>query len=164
MKFYAPISFSHRADEFWRIYHASSSAVEQRRAQFFALLAEGRSESEVLAITRYSARSARTIVGRYHALGLEGLKDGRAHNQGAPRVLSVDEQQCLAAQLQADFEQGIVWDGAKVVQWVREHCGKDVYVSRAYEFMRAAGFSPRQLRPQHVGADPVAQEAFRSKS
>ena len=163
MRFYAPVTFSHAADDFWRIYHASCSAVERRRAQFFALLAEGRSETDVLAITRYSVRSARKIVERYHDLSLDGLKDGRAQNQGAPTVLKADEQQALAARLHADFEQGIVWDGQKVVRWIKEQYGKDVYLSRTYELMRAAGFSPRQLRPQHIRGDPVAKEAFRTK-
>jgi len=146
------------------VYHASRSAVERRRAQFFALLAEGRSEEDVLAITRYSVRAARKIVERYHTLGLDGLSDGRAHNQGAPPVLSADEQQGLAARLEADFEQGIVWEGKRLQQWIKEQFGKEVYLSRSYEFMRAAGFSPRQFRPQHVKGDPVAQEAFRTKS
>lgn len=109
----------------------------------------------MLAITRYSVRSARKIVERYHTLGLEGLGDGRAHNRGAPTVLSVDEQQVLAARLRADFEQGIVWDGRMLQAWIKEQFGKEVYLSRTYEFMRAAGFSPQQLRPQHVKGDPV---------
>ncbi|CAA9368908.1 MAG: hypothetical protein AVDCRST_MAG93-8232 [uncultured Chloroflexia bacterium] len=145
------------------MYHASRSAVERRRAQFFALLAEGRSEDDVLAITQYSVRSARKIVARYHLLGLEGLTDGRAQNQGAPRVLTAEEQQTLAARLATDFEAGIVWDGPTLQRWIKEELGKDVYLGRTYEFMRAAGFSPRQLRPQHVKGDPAAQDDFKTK-
>lgn len=163
-KFYSPITFSHQADDFWRVYHASRSTVERRRAQFFALLAEGRSEADVLDITQYSVRSARKIIARYHTLGLEGLGDGRAHNRGAPTVLSADEQRALAARLQADFEQGIIWDGKKVQAWIKEQFGKDVYLARTYEFIRAAGLTPQQLRPQHVKGDSVEQEEFSTKS
>ncbi|WP_415791755.1 helix-turn-helix domain-containing protein [Deinococcus saxicola] len=42
--------------------------------------------------------------------------------------------------------------------------GKDVYLGRTYEFMRAAGFSPQKPRPQHVGGDETAREAFKTKS
>ena len=40
-KLYCPIRFQHQADDFWTIYKASVCAVERRRAQFFALRAEG---------------------------------------------------------------------------------------------------------------------------
>ncbi|MFK7604426.1 winged helix-turn-helix domain-containing protein, partial [Deinococcus sp. SM5_A1] len=162
-KFYSAITFRHSAADFWEVYRASRSAVERRRAQFFALLAEGRSESEVLSITKYAVTSARDAVERYHCLGLAGLQDGRQENVGAPRVLTDDEQQELAARLQADFDQGQVWDGPQLQRWIKEQFGKDVYLSRTYEFMRAAGFSPQQPRPQHVGGDDAAKEAFKTK-
>lgn len=114
-------------------------------------------------ITQYAVRSARYVIDRYHRLGLNGLHDGRQNNRGAPRVLTADEQQALAAHLQADFEQGIVWDGKSIQQWLKEQFGKDVYLSRTYEFMRAAGFSPQKPRPQHAKGDQVAKEAFKTK-
>ncbi|WP_405213709.1 winged helix-turn-helix domain-containing protein [Deinococcus sp. SM5_A1] len=73
------------------------------------------------------------------------------------------EQQVLAARLQADFEQGQVWDGAQLQRWIKEQFGKDVSLSRTYEFIRAADFSPQQPRPQHVGGDDAANEAFKTK-
>lgn len=158
------MKFQHQADEFWAIYRVSTCAVERRRAQFFALLAEGRSEGDVMDITKYGVRSARYVVDRYHQFGLKGLQDGRRDNRGAPRVLSADEQQALAAQLHADFEQGVVWEGKRLQEWIKEQFGKEVYLGRTYEFMRAAGFSPQKPRPQHVKGDPEAKEAFKTKS
>lgn len=146
------------------MYRASTCAVERRRAQFFAFLAEGRTETELLELTKYSVSGARHILQRYHTLGLDGLGDGRAHNQGAPTVLTPDEQQQLAVHLRHDFDQGIVWDGKMLQQWIQEQFGKEVYLSRTYEFMRLAGFSPQHPRPRHVGGDEAAKEAFKSKS
>lgn len=163
-QFYLPVQFRHPAGTFWAIYRSSTCAVERRRAQFFALLAEGRSESEVLDITKYAVRSARDAVKRYHNLGLPGLKDGRHANQGAPRLLTATEQQVLAAQIQQDFEQGIVWEGKQLQAWIKAQFDKDVYLGRTYEFLRAAGFSPQKPRPHHVKADGAAQEAFKTKS
>lgn len=138
--------------------------MERRRAQFFALLAEGKTESECLDITKYSVRTAREIIVRYHELGLAGLKDGRHDNKGAPTILTAAEQQELAAQVRKDFDQGIVWDGKKTQAWVKERFGKEVYMGRTYEFLRAAGFSPQKPRPSHVKGNPEEQEAFKTKS
>ena len=117
-KLYKPIHFQHTADDFWTIYRSSVCAVERRRAQFFALLAEGRSEEEVLNVTKYAVSTARLMIDRYHTLGLPGLQDGRDHNRGRPRVLTADEQQALAARLHEDFAQGKVWSGLQVQAWV----------------------------------------------
>lgn len=146
------------------MYRKSTCAVERRRAQLFALLAEGKSEAEVLELTKYSVSGARLILQRYHDLGLDGLRDGRANNPGAPRVLTAEEQQALTRQLQEDFEQGIVWDGKQVQAWVEREFGKQVHLARSYEFLQAAGFSLRKPRPRHIKGDPAAQDAFRTKS
>lgn len=146
------------------LYRASTCAVERRRAQFFALLAEGHPLRDVLKLTRCTVPAAHLIVKRYHDLGLAGLQDGRRQNRGAPRVLTASEQQTLAARLQKDFEQGIVWDGKQVQAWIQHEFGKEVYLGRTYEFMRAAGLSPQKPRPQHVNGDQIAKEAFKTKS
>ncbi|MBZ9753636.1 winged helix-turn-helix domain-containing protein [Deinococcus sp. HMF7604] len=157
----APLA--HSATDFWQVYTASTCAVERRRAQFFALLAEGRPPDEVLQVTRYSLVSAYDLMTRYRALGLAGLRDGRQSNRGAPRLLSADEQQALAARLHADFAQGIVWSGKQVQDWVHAQFGKTVHLGRTYEFMRAAGFSPQKPRPRHVGGDEAAKADFTTK-
>ncbi|WP_428194382.1 helix-turn-helix domain-containing protein [Deinococcus saxicola] len=51
-----------------------------------------------------------------------------------------------------------------VQDWIRDQFGKEVYLSRTYEFMRLAGFSPQRPRPRHVGGNTAAQDDFKSKS
>ena len=85
-KLYCPIQFKHGADDFWAIYKASVCAVERRRAQFFALRAEGRSEDEVMGITKYAATTARLMIGRYHKLGLYGIKLTQEHRESRGSV------------------------------------------------------------------------------
>ncbi|WP_188973350.1 winged helix-turn-helix domain-containing protein [Deinococcus aerolatus] len=114
-------------------------------------------------MTQYSISGARKVLRRYHTLGLDGLGDGRADNRGAPTVLTQAEQQQFAARLREDFDQGIFWSGKMVQDWVQAHFGKTVYLSRTYEFMRLAGFSPQRPRPRHVGGDITAQDEFKSK-
>ena len=108
------VKFQHEAAELWEGYQASTCAVERRRFQVLALLAEGRTRADVLAITRYSVPSYVDLVHRYNDHGLEGLQDRRHRNSGAPTLLSDAEVLLLAQTLRADYAQGIVWNGAQV--------------------------------------------------
>jgi len=153
--------FQHEAAELWEGYQASTCAVERRRFQVLALLAEGRTRADVLAITRYSVPSYVDLVHRYNDHGLEGLQDRRHRNSGAPTLLSDAEVLLLAQTLRADYAQGIVWNGAQVQAWIKTTLGKDLYLSRAYEFLDAIGFSQQTARPRHVEADDTAQEDFK---
>jgi len=155
------VKFQHDAATLWQGYQASTCAVERRRFQVLALLAEGRPRADVLAITRYSEPSSVDLVHRYHDHGLEGLQDRRHRNSGAPTLLSDAEVLLLAQTLRADYAQEIVWSGAQVQQWIKTTLGKDVYLSRAYEFLDAIGFSPQTARPRPVEADDLAQEDFK---
>ena len=78
------VKFQHEAAELWEGYQASTCAVERRRFQVRALLAEGRTSADVLAITLYSVPSYVDLVHRYNDHGLEGLQDRRHRNSGAP--------------------------------------------------------------------------------
>lgn len=162
-KLYMTVQFSHVPQDFWDIYRRSTCAVERRRAQFLALIAEGKPESEVFDLTKYSVNAARRTVRRYHELGLAGLRDARHDNQGAPTVLTAAEQQRIAAQLHDDFAQGILWDGKKLHAWVRREFGKEVHLARVYEWLHAAGFSKQKPRPRHTGSSDEAREAFKTK-
>ncbi|MFW8628634.1 helix-turn-helix domain-containing protein, partial [Deinococcus sp. ME38] len=102
---------------------ASTCAVERRRAQLFALLAEGRPVPEILQVTRYNRVTVYGLVKRYREQGLAGLRDARHGGQRAPRLLTAEQQQTLAARLHADFEQGIVWSGKDVQDWLQQQYG-----------------------------------------
>ncbi|GGR23756.1 winged helix-turn-helix domain-containing protein [Deinococcus ruber] len=78
-------------------------------------------------------------------------------------MLTPEEQQGLAARLHRDVQQQIVWAGKQVQDWMLQTSGKQVSVSRTYEFMRAAGFSPQNPRPRQINGDEAVKEAFKSK-
>ena len=155
------VNFQHDAAELWKGYQTSTCAVERRRFQVLALLAEGRRRAEVLAITRYSVPSYVDLVHRYNDHGLEGLQDRQHRNSGAPTLLSDAEVLLLAQTVRAEYAQGIVWNGAQVQAWIKTTLNKDIYLSRAYEFLDAIGFSQQTARPRHVEADDVVQEQFK---
>lgn len=155
------IRFQHSADLLWQHYHASTCAVERRRLQVLALLAEGRPRADVLAVTRYSVPRYVELVHRYNAHGLEGIRDRRHRNGGAPTLLTDAEILLLAQTLRAEYAVGNVWNGAQVQQWIKTTLGKELYLSRAYEFLDAIGFSQQTARPRHVEADSALQEDFK---
>ena len=103
--------------------------MERRRFQVLALLAEGRTRADVLAITRHGTPGYVDLVHRYNNHGLEGLQDRRHRNSGAPTLLSDAEVLLLAQTLRADYAQGIVWNGAQVQAWIKTTLGKDLYFS-----------------------------------
>ena len=156
--------FQHQADDFWAIYKRSTCAVERRRSQLLALLAEGKSYTEVLAITRYSYQGADKIVDAYVAQGLEGIKDQRHGNRGAPTLLSDADLLLLAQSIRADVAEGGVWNGNRVQEWVKTTLQKDLYLGRCYELLSAVGYSQQVPRPRHVEADPERQDDFKKKS
>ncbi len=157
------VEFQHTADELWTAYKQSRCAVERRRLQLLALRAGGTSRQDVLEITRYSQPSYAAIMRRYQTEGLDGVLDRRHRNSGAPTLLSDAELLLLAQTIRADYAQGIVWNGLQVQQWIKTTLGKDLYLSRAYEFLDAIGFSSQTPRPRHVEADDAIQEDFKKR-
>ncbi|WP_165953392.1 MULTISPECIES: winged helix-turn-helix domain-containing protein [Deinococcus] len=81
----------------------------------------------------------------------------------AHTLLTSEEQQRLATRLHKDFEQGIVWEGKRVQTWIKQEFGKDVYLGRTDELLRAAGFLPQQPRPRRVKGNEEAKEVCSTK-
>ena len=48
----------HSVEELWQAYRQSNEAVERRRIQFIAFLAEGKTRKEAMDLTKYSLMSA----------------------------------------------------------------------------------------------------------
>lgn len=164
IEFIRHVQFHDTADDFWSIFKRSTCAVERRRSQLLALLAEGKSNQETLAIARYSYQGADKIIDAYHERGLASLADQRHGNRGAPTLLTDAELLLLARTVRADSTAGEVWSGLQVQSWVSEQLQKQVHLSRCYEFLDVIGFSRQLPRPQHVEADPTLQEEFKKKT
>ena len=88
------------------------------------------------------------------------MEDRRHQNNGAPTLLSDAQLLWLARAVRADGEP---WSGRRVQQEIAREFGKDVQLSRCYEFLAAVGYSQQQPRPRQVEADPVAQEEFKKR-
>jgi transposase len=89
-------------------------------------------------------------IHRYNNDSLDGLRDRRETNPGAPTLLSDADLLLLAQTIQHDFEQGVVWRGSDVQAWVEDTLGQPVHYQRAYELLEAIGFSLQVPRPRHI--------------
>lgn len=134
--------------------------MERRRSQLLALLAEGRSYADALSVTQYSYQGADKVIDAYNERGLDAVQDLRHQNQGAPTLLTDAELLWLG---QAVRVEGEPWSGERVQQELAREFGKEVHLSRCYEFLDAVGYSQQQPRPRHVEADPIAQEEFKKR-
>ena len=151
-----------KAEVLWQAFKRSTCAVQRRRIQLIALLTEGKCRVEVRAVTRYSDPAYCKAIERYNAQGLAGLRDLRHTNPGAPQLLSDAQMLLLAQAIRFDFDQGVLWDGAKVQAWLLETFDLEVHAGRVYEFIAQVGFSRVCPRPRHVDADTQVQDAFKN--
>ncbi len=158
------LKLQHSAEELKEHFRACSCAVERRRTQVIWWLTEGIERKQVLALSAYSEASLWQTVKRYNEEGLTGLRDRRHSNKGAPTLLSDADMLLLAQNIRKDYAEGKVWNGKKVVTWLKEELGKEVHERRAYEYLAAIGFSSQEPRPAHAKADPVAQEQFKKNA
>lgn len=126
-------------------------------------LAQGMERKQVLALSAYSEVSLWQIIKRYNEVGLAGLQDRRHRNPGAPTLLSDVEMLLLAQNVRKDYADGIVWNGTKVLTWLKQELGKEVHERRAYECLASIGFSAQEPRPAHAKADPVEQQTFKKR-
>ena len=158
------LELQHTAEELQQHYQKASSAVERRRSQVIWFLALGKTTQEAAELTAYSHVSILDTIHKYNSMGLEGLKDHRVNNQGAPTVLSDQEMLLLAQSIRADFEQGIIWRGKDVLQWVERVCNKQLHQPRAYELLSAIGFTLQVPRPSHELSNLARIEDFKKKT
>ena len=155
------LNLKHTLPELKQHYQHARSPVETRRAHVIWLLATGKPRSEVLEITGYSLPSALDAIHRYNTGGLEGLRDERAENRGAPPLLTDAELLLLAQTIRHDFKQGRAWRGADVVHWAQTTLGKPLRSQRAYELLAAIGFSLQTPRPRHARSSDALRADFK---
>lgn len=138
--------------------------MERRRTQAIWLLAEGKKRKEVEELVGYSKLRLRQIIERYETEGLAGLRDLRHENQGAPPLLRPEEVAELGRVVREDYQRNVLWNGKKVVEWVKDQLGKEIYPQRAFEYLAQIGFSKQSPRRRHKKADKARQEEFKKNA
>ena len=76
-------------------------------------------------------------------------------------LLSAAQQEELAHALQEPPEDGGLWSGPKVAQWMQRTLGREIAAQRGWDSLQRMGYSSRVPRPQHAKADEDIQQAFK---
>ncbi len=154
------------ADGLERRYREAREPVERSHYQIVWLLSRGKLTPEVAEGTGYTPASIREIARRYDKDGGEWLGDRRHHNPGGVEraLLTAEQKEELRHALQSPPEDGELWSGRTVAEWIEEKTGRGgVRAQRGLEYLRGLGYTPQRPRPAPAKADPLVQEEFRGK-
>src|SRR5215467_2168167 len=142
-------------------YRQAKDAVERTHWHILWLAKEGKTPQAIAEQLGYTARWVRTVIGRWNAQGEAGIRDRRHEINVSRPLLSSQQQEELAAALQAPPADGGLWSGPKVAQWMQQRLGRPVAPQRGWEYFKRLGYSSRVPRPQHAKADKATQQAFK---
>lgn len=148
-------------DELVHRYRACLDPVERSHWHIVWLVAQGHSGAAAARLTGYSETWVRTILHRYNDAGPDGIVDRRHANPGQPPLVSPLVREHLRAVLADPPSDGGLWSGPKVAAWLTAKLDREISPQRAWEVVRAIGFTLHQPRPHADRADPVAQDAFK---
>ena len=116
---------------------------------------------EVVSVTGYHPDRIRRIARRYNQSGPQGLIDGRRSHPGRTPMLSDIEQAHLWQALNSLAEDGGLWNGRKVADWVAQLKGKPIHRQRGWEYLRQMNFRQLVPRSQHDEADIEQQQEWK---
>jgi len=155
--------------------HLSSAELEQRYRgakepnertwwQIVWLLSQGRTGREIASVTGYSPYWIGQIAKRYNAEDPTGMHNRRhTTSHRSPPALNAAQQEELRATLAAAVARRERWTGGDVAAWISERIGRSVAYLLGYAYLQRLKHSQQLPRPQHVQADPAAQEAFKKR-
>jgi transposase len=143
-------------------YRSAKEPNERSWWQILWLVSQGRSGREVATVTGYSPYWIGQIAKRYNQDGPDGMHNRRhTTSHRAPPALNVAQQEELRATLAAAVARRQRWTGYDVAAWISERLGRPVAYSLGYAYLQRLKHSQQLPRPQHVQADPAAQERFK---
>jgi transposase len=144
-------------------YRAAKNPVERSHYQIIWLLAQGKTTTEVAAVTGYSRDWIWKLVRRYNSDGAEGLADRRCQYRGAKPLLDDLQQALLWQALCSPPADGGLWNSRKVADWMAELLERPVDIQRGWDYLRQMELRRLYPRLAHLEADPMEQEAWKKK-
>jgi len=136
------------AEELYRRYRRTKNAVERIHWYMLWQAKEGKTPQQIAERLGYTARWIRTIIRRWNERGEEGIRDRRQDAAGSPMLLSQEEQEELRAALLHPPEDGGIWSGPKVAQWMQQRLGRTVAPQRGWDYLQRLRYSSRVPRPK----------------
>ena len=149
-----------------RLSRKQKNPLVVRRMLAIALVLEGVDRQTAAKACGMDRQTLRDWVHHYNAEGVAGLRERRTSGHKSP--LGPAEKQALAAMVEAGPDPAV----HKVVRWRRADLqkqlklrfGVEVHERTVGKYLASLGYRRLSVRPQHPGADPQAQEAFKKTS
>ncbi len=121
------------------------------------LVRAGRSAREAAAVLGVHERTVTRWLGWYRAGGLAAVEGRHAGGQGAPSLLTVEQQ----AELADEVATGRFRTAAEIRRWVEARWGVAYTEGGMYALLGRLRCAPKVPRPVHAKADPVAQARWK---
>jgi transposase len=151
--------------ELERRYRTAKEPHERTWWQILWLLAQGRTATELAAVTGYRAYWIGQIATRYNEQGPAGMINRRhTTSYRPPPVLSPELQEALRRRLAAAAARDAQWTGTEVAAWMAERLGRPVSYRLGWSYLVRLKQSPQVPRPRHTLADPEQHEIFKKPS
>lgn len=144
-------------------YQNSNDRVESRRWHLLWLVSQQWYLLDAAESVGMSYSYARKVVHAYNREGSEANRNGRQGRQMMSRaLLNAAQQEELDQALQEPPEDGGIWNGPKVAQWIAKQTGRQkVHPQRGWDYLQRLNYSGQRPRPSHAKGDAEAQAAFK---
>lgn len=137
-----------------------------RRALSIAMVLEGYDRKSAAEACGMDRQTLRDWVHRYNEHGLEGLRERRHNNHLSPLTPEASEAfAVLVEQGPNPAVHGVVrWRRVDLKRELEVRFGIQVQERTVGSYLAKLGYRRLSVRPQHPGADPEEQEAFKKTS
>lgn len=153
------------ADEVLEAFRHERDGVRRAHLQVIWLLLTGEEKTEVARVPGFGGRWIDLLIDRWNGGGMDSLGDRRHGNAGAEAMLDEAGLAALAAALEEAPEDGGIWSGRKVAEWMSSYLGREVSPKRGLDYLHRLDFSLQRPRPRHAkAAGPAEQADFKKNS
>ena len=125
-------------------YLMGEDRVERRRYHLLWLVSQSWTIKKAAQAVGISYDYGQKIVRAYNKEGVRGIRHRRREiiPPGKPELLDKEQQEKLKQCLQASPEDGGIWTGPKVAQWIARETGREkVWPQRGWDYLKRLGFS-----------------------
>lgn len=121
--------------EVYSAYRKEGETVRRSHLQVIWRLLEGDTATEVSRVTGFTERWIAKLTDRWNGHGLDGLGDRRRDNKGGKPLLDAAGLVALAAVLEPPPEDGGLWSGRQVANWMSGYLGRAVSPKRGLDYL-----------------------------
>ncbi|MBD6615433.1 IS630 family transposase [Komarekiella sp. 'clone 1'] len=153
------------SDELKQKYLKSQDAVESRRWHLLWKVSLNWSIKNSALAVGINYDYAKKILKKYNELGAEGVKNLKNQHhrseRGKKSLLSDEQLEKLAKELESRPADGGIWTGPKVARWIeKENKIEKVWNQRGWDYLKKLRYSCQSPRPKHKKGNPLEQAEF----